>query len=109
MYERIGTLIERLLERTKTKALKWEQNPSKNFEASFPNYTVELAACDQIICLQIYNDEGEVLESTTTAQLNGTADLYKHANQLENLYEMARRTALGSDQAVESLIAALED
>jgi hypothetical protein len=107
MHERIATLVERLHERTKAKKLAWERNAKGNFEKSFPDYTVELSEDrDWNIWLHIYNDEGDIIETISDEMLRQGR---LQGDKLAELYTMARRIALGSDQAIENLISALED
>jgi hypothetical protein len=107
MHERIVTLVERMHERTKARRLSWDKNPKGNFETSFPNYTVELSEdSDWNIWLYIYNDEGEVIDTVSDEMLRQSTP---RGAKLAELYTMARRTALGSDEAIENLISALED
>jgi hypothetical protein len=108
MNEPIAKLIGRLHEKTERKEIRWKRNANKNFEASFPNYTVELADAEDTIWLYIYNNEGDILDSTTSHQL-GDWSMVESSDELEDLYRMARRIALGSDEAIEKLLAALED
>jgi hypothetical protein len=110
MHERIAKLIERLHEKTKAKTIAWEKSPSGNFEASFPNYTVELSQGGSTrLFLTIYNEEGDMLDKISDETLMTEAELFDHGLMLGELYGMARRIALGSDQAIESLISALEN
>ena len=109
MYERIAKLVERLYEKTEAKTLLWEKNAHGNFETSFPNYTVELSYNDGDVILAIYNDEGDIVESILSNTFLQSMDLIDCERKMRELYRMARRTALGSDEAVERLISALEE
>lgn len=108
MHERIAKLVERLYEKTGAKTLLWEKNAHGNFEASFPNYTVELSYNGGDVILAIYNDEGEKLESVLSSAFLQHIDLIDYERKMHELYHMARRMALGSDEAIERLISALE-
>ena len=107
MQERIATLIDRLHAKTKARALAWERNPEGNFQTSFPDYTVELSEDDDLnFWIQIYNEEGEKVEAVSDT---GLRRLGMSSTKLLELHDMARRMALGSDEAIEKLIAALEE
>ena len=50
-----------------------------------------------------------MLDKVSDATLMTEAELFDHGIMLDELYGMARRIALGSDQAIENLISVLED
>jgi hypothetical protein len=107
MHERIAKLVERLHEKTNAGALAWEKDPSGDLQASFPNYAVELSKDrDWTTWLYIYNEEADVINSISEETVS---QLAPQVPKVAELYGMARRIALRSDQATENLISALED
>ena len=110
MYERIAKLVDRLHEKTEARAIAWEKSPSGNFQASFPRYTVELSqGRDMNVYVTIYNDEGDILERVSDKNLIDNQGTLEEGLVLNALYDIARRIALGSDEAIDNLISALED
>jgi hypothetical protein len=109
MYDRIAKLVERLHEKTKARAIAWGETPNESFQASFAHYTVELSREGADVFLGIYNEEGRILESVSDEMIKTQPGLARQGIMLYDLYAMARRTALGSDEAIEDLISSLED
>jgi hypothetical protein len=117
MNERLGKLVERLHDKTERREIQWQKSLPYAFEASFPNYTIEVGqdskAIDLITYLKIYNEEGEEIEFVHDYELKsgGLLGIYddKYQVQLRETYQMARRVALGTEAAIDNLILALED
>jgi hypothetical protein len=117
MNERLGQLVERLHSRTEHREIQWQKSSPDTFETSFPNYTVEVGQFsgfpEPTTYLKIYNEEGEVLEMVQDPELR-TGDFVagyddRYQVKLREIYQMARRIALGTDEAIDSLISALDD
>jgi hypothetical protein len=114
MNGRLGKLVERLHEKSERGELAWRKGASGALEVSFPRYTVALdqLAKDKEITLTIYNDEGEVLDYITdnslVAEIKGLLG-GSYQIKLRETYNLARRKALGSDQAIDDLLRVLED
>jgi hypothetical protein len=118
MNERLGKLIERLHAKTERGEIPWKKVDSAavdGFEASFPNYTVEVARTkdQQKLVLRIYNQDGDALESVFDYELRigNIRDGYdvRFENLLHETYQMARRIALGTEKAIDELISVLTD
>jgi hypothetical protein len=116
MNERLRRLVDRLHEKSSQGEVAWRKGASGAFEVSFPRYTIALNESGEslVATLTIYNDEGEVLDFVTENSFDvgglliRTPDL-DFQRKLRETYRMARRTALGSDQAIENLLAELEN
>ena len=118
--QKLWKLIKRLHEKTKDASLTWEPLPSKNtFLAVFPSYAVSIAevpgeedAPDYAITL--LNEAGKPLERVTDVQLRETVSEEGQPETsafriMEELYNMARRSALGVDQALDKLLSSLDE
>jgi hypothetical protein len=113
MNGRLEKLVERLHEKSERGELTWRKGASGALEVTFPRHTVALdqLAKDKEITLTIYNDEGEILDYITEHNLKEeTRGLLggRYQIKLRETYHMARRKALGSDQAIDDLLRVLE-
>jgi hypothetical protein len=112
-------LAEKLNEQTRTGKITWETTASSNsFQTAFPQYTVRIAryssddedrAPDYAL---IINDEsGKTLESVTDVSLQAAVKPALPGGKaflvMQELYNNARRGALGVDAAIESLLKSL--
>jgi hypothetical protein len=115
MYEKLAKLVDRLYERTEANAVQWGKADREVFAASFPNYSVDLSEAHNTwgspaFVLRIYNSDGDVVEwiSSRTLASELPASDKDYEKIMEELYKLARRSALKSDQAVDELISVLE-
>lgn len=105
MSDDITTLVDRLLRATKNRKVSWTVASEGVFLWSGPNASVTLGADlerDSEILIAVLNDDGSVVESGAYGYRN---DIYE---QIAELYESARRNALGADQVISSLIGELD-
>ena len=117
MNDRLGRLVERLHSKSERREIQWQKSVPDAFETSFPNYTVEVGQIsgspESTTYLKIYNEEGEVIEFVQDQELRSGAfyssDDDKYQTKLRETYQMARRVALGTEEAIDNLIMALED
>jgi hypothetical protein len=110
--DKLRTLINRLLNRTRTAELRWSETPSQEaFQTSFPNYSVEVEQAEGGIFLRVYNSEGRVLDWTSDARIGhedkSEREQTDDAEKLEELFSLARRQALGTDRALDELLTEL--
>jgi hypothetical protein len=115
--QQLSTLVQRLSKRTREGKVLWEKTVNEGvFQAAFPGFTIHLstrptrlsnrAGLDYV--LQIYNDAGELVEETSDVDLDETpaTEMFR---LMEDLYAMARRTVMGVDIAINTLLAELGD
>lgn len=115
--ERIIALIKKLKDRTFEGKIRWEKTIDEGvFQAAFPGYTVRLykastrvegASGDDLI-LQIFNDQGELIEEISDADFFRTPAHSIVYSTLNELYSDARRIAMGVEDAVSALLSILD-
>jgi hypothetical protein len=114
-HDKIVEMVIRIKKHTESGELVWEQTPTDGlFQLSFPDYTLSILtrppriAGEELpddIIIQIRDDEGRIVEEITDDNLEEGLDnpyifLYK-------LYELARRSAMGVDQALDKILGSL--
>lgn len=117
--EKHALLIDRLTDRTGKAQVEWKQSVVDSaFQVSFGENTLrmreiarqESSECDYF--LDLINADGAVVESVSDVELDaearaqgralqGTATWY---SKMRNLYETARRSALGSDKIINDIL-----
>lgn len=108
-YPKIARLVETLLSQTEAGTLIWAQTEkSEIFQASFPRYSVRVyqdnnnSSGQPDYFLQILNEVGEIIEEVSDPDLR---DVLQGAfTKMQNLYEGARRSAMGVDNALDAIL-----
>jgi hypothetical protein len=112
-YEKLAKLLAELIKHTEFGNLKWERTAANGvYQCSFPQYTVQLSETtadnlDATFQLTILDSEGTVIERATHPDFAGA--MPTPYTQMKHLYEMARRQALGVDNAIDALLKELSD
>jgi hypothetical protein len=118
--EKQKILVSRLLERTTNGDLRWRETIHKNaFQVSLKENSVlvrqkpgEIPDVDDYE-FQLINNEGQTVDSFLDLDLAKTedvqADKIKWYRLCEELYDLARRTALGSEQVLNQILRDLDD
>lgn len=116
--KKIAMLIQRLREKTDQGRIRWEKRAKDgDFIASFPNYAVLLSIRSSpqfqnsdAYFLEILNEDGEIVEKVSDEDFEGDEFEEEDAFEvMEELYNSARRNAMGIEKAVDSLLSALAD
>jgi hypothetical protein len=110
--EKYRELIDRLSNKTEADELKWRETANPNmFQVSFPNYSITISKekdpleiFEYIIIVGIVNSEGKGVDLFTQHDIGSN-----YAGQLSNLYQKARRQALGAEKALDEILNALKD
>jgi len=115
--KRFVHLVTKLHENTLRKRISWRPTPDNEvFEAVFPQYSLRIGlkqrreTLDYVI--NILNDEGIAVEDFSDEDLS--RDFSLDAPQqgwfrfMGEIHEMARRQALGADQAIDAILGELE-
>lgn len=101
-------LITKLLKNTRAKKIDWQPTDSGGvFQASFPGYSVRLDMKRDDYFLSLYNEWGEFVDSMSDAQLHH--DYQGAYDAMKELYELARRDAMGVDEALDTILGQLTD
>ena len=102
-YEKLVRVARAVYERTKSGAIKWEQTSRDNeFQTSFPNYSILVQTTPQGYVLKICNDSGQVIEELSW--MDAVASSFM---EMPELFELARRQAMGVEQALDELLGEL--
>lgn len=113
MNSKYATLAQRLVARQAKGRLDWKETEADGlFQVSFPDYSIRISLQENrygndYAVVSIYNEEGTELDTFSSLNLQ---DEWPDANeQLVQLYQSARRAALGVDKAIDSLLRELSD
>lgn len=108
-YPKIVKLIETLLSQTEAGTLQWAQTEkSEIFQASFPRYSIRIypqndrSNLQPDYFLQILNEVGEIVEVVSDPDLRDVMDM--PFTKMQNLYEGARRNAMGVESALDEIL-----
>jgi hypothetical protein len=104
--ERLLELASLLFEKTKTGEIAWEKTSfDETFQTSFPKYSVRIQKVKGAPTLFLFNEDGDLIEelSYVEAFLSLGSE-----NRLNELFELARRKAMGVDQALDELLRELK-
>lgn len=112
---KLAKIIAKLLERTKVGSVTWEETGGREvFQAAFPGYTIQVFSKDNEdepdqldYVVRIVNEEGKVLEEVADPELRDVME--KPLETMKELYTLARRSALGVDDALNRILSSLEE
>jgi hypothetical protein len=108
---RMWKLVQRLHAKTAAGELQWDKTVSKNtFQTAFPSYVVRVSvdypedaeAPDYHVAVR--DGAGTTIESVSDRQVHNALPDSNAFTLMGELFTMARRTALGVNQALESLL-----
>jgi|WetSurMetagenome_2_1015567.scaffolds.fasta_scaffold115988_2 hypothetical protein len=114
-YDKIIKLVEKLYDKTMENKIQWEQIFLEGgiYQASFPEFTIKIKQLnrggDNFIIIQIYNSVGELIDEIDDADVQKENPDFVAYELMHDLFEKARRIAMGTDQAIDKIISALED
>lgn len=112
-YPKMANLVVSLLKQTNDGRLHWGQTEKPDvFQAAFPRYSVRMYSrqANQIeldYILQIINDVGDIVEEVADPELREVLD--GSYRVMKDLYEAARRSAMGVEQALDDILGYLDD
>lgn len=112
--EKIVSLVTKLYNQTSGNKLKWVETAVKSeFQASFPNYSVHVKYetdpdnSRNYYYLVILNEEGDIIDVVGDYDIEEFTGV--SSDILRRLFEEARRSALGVNAAVDSILSALDE
>lgn len=112
--EKIVTLATKLYNQTAASKLHWSGTAVKSeFQASFPNYSVHVKYETDFengrntYYLVILNEDGDIIDIVDDYDIEKFTGI--PSNILQSLFEEARRSALGVNKAVDSILSALDE
>jgi hypothetical protein len=113
--EKIVDLVLKLNVLTNQGELSWEETTRDEFQVAFPDYTVRVRREDvenqygdfigEKFWFSIRNDKGRIIDEVSADDLSGR--LPDPTAILRELYNGARRRALGADKALEEILSSL--
>ena len=111
--ERMLKLVQRLHLKTMTGEVSWQATSRAGvFQLAFPTHVVKLSvsrneddSLDYVV--SISNESGTVIESASDVDLKDVPPDIRSFTVMKDLYERARRQALGVDEALDSLLGEL--
>lgn len=109
LHDKHIQLLEKLYDKTASGERRWKETIEKGiFQISSPNYTVQISQSDGIERISIVDDDSEVIESFSYHDVRqASIDDSQKQNLLtkfEELYQLARRQALGAEKALDDLL-----
>jgi hypothetical protein len=114
MPDKKELFVTRLLQQTSAGKVKWEPTMEERvFQASFPSYSVKIWTeeafdIETAYVIGIFNDSGTQIERMDNRELK-EAGLVHAWTVMRDLHQLARRQALGVEQALDSLLDSLDD
>jgi hypothetical protein len=107
--DKVVRLVRLLVERTKAGEIRWEETPTMNtFQCSVSNYSVLISQrsfvdiSGMVQTLTVCNEEGKIIEEVDGEELRS------EGVQLRELFELARRNAMGVEKALDEMLHLLE-
>jgi hypothetical protein len=97
--DKIVRLVRLLFEKTKAGEIGWEETSNLNiFQCSVSNYSILISRQTLTVC----DEEGKIIE-----EVDGLAPLQEGV-RLSELFELARRQAMGVERALDEILLLLE-
>lgn len=118
MADKITLLLKRLHEKTLQGKVPWEQSADEGvFQASFKNYSIRISRQpsrhgnldEEDVVFQLFNEKGELIEEVDDTSFSQPDFLPTSPFKfMADLHAMARRSAMGVDEAVDILLGELD-
>jgi|GEM_PF-5252534 len=104
--DKVAAIVDRLLEKTLRNEIKWEQSFDGNFRYSFPDSSVEICReepADGAVSLGVilYDGRGRQVDILWADRLN-------RRDELDRLFALAKKDALGLNEMVDTMLADLQ-
>jgi hypothetical protein len=116
-YEKQMRLVKKLVEMTNAGAIDWKPSLNSNtFQVSFRDNTLRITTkpsdttADPDIEIQLLNGNGELVERFTDVDLQNedNSEPAKWFKNMNSLYKVAQRTALGAEKILDEIISDLD-
>jgi hypothetical protein len=105
-------LVRKLIEGTRAGKIVWKKSAVADaYEIAFPKYTIQISQGgkknNMDLALRIFNEAGEIIEEILDGEMaEETGSFYFEV--MHELLLLARRSALGSDKAIDDLLTFLD-
>jgi hypothetical protein len=105
--DRLAEIAKLLLEKTKAGDLSWEKTSKKGeFQVPFARYVILLRGSSDFPNLLLTDQDGDIVEDLSSSKAMNYPG-YQTFEELKQLYEAARRRALGADEALDEILKTL--
>jgi hypothetical protein len=108
--EKQRRLVETLLERTMNGLIAWKETADNGtYQVSFASNSVQIKEGGENnadFVIDLINDEGVVVDSFSDVDIGGSMPA-KYFVMMKDLYQRARRIALGSEQILDDILGEL--
>jgi hypothetical protein len=107
--EKMVSLLQKLYQRTSEGRVPWQETEMPEvFQAAFPGYAVRIHHDPDSgdIVLSLFNEEGAQIEEVTDEDIKN--ELQNSFTLMKDLYDTARRTAMGVEEALDKILAELD-
>lgn len=121
-YKKFTQLAYRLHKSTMEGNISWKETVSAGvYQASFSSYSLQISVIPSAefqsaknVKISVFGDDGNEIESFTDMDivpewLSEFQDVLNRYDMMYETYEIARRTALGTEQAIDRILSELED
>jgi len=111
-YKKLSTLVTNLLRSSNLGTVSWEETAKKNaYQAAFGTNVLQISSSGEIdYKIAIFDENGVEIESFEDTDIAEYFDEDGPAYKvMGELYDVARRRALGSEQAIDEILAILKD
>lgn len=108
---KLVAFVTQLSKKTDEGKISWEKTLDEGvYQSNFPGFSVHLFQRKADIVIQIYNDEGLLIEEIADPDISNEIINGETAyTAMSKMYSLARRKALGVDKALDALLAELGD
>jgi hypothetical protein len=115
--ERLWQLVLRLKQKTAEGSVPWEATPGKaTFQTSLPKFSVRIAEIpgegEVDYEIRVYEEGGRLLERASDVEISKAMEGISGQESfktMKELYTMARRRAFGVEEALDELLASLDE
>ena len=119
-YPKIANLVIRLYRKTANNDITWAASDvDRQFQKSFSSYSVRVSMEDDYdhrgneidnYFISIFDSTGNIIERVSQTGLRDELESLNYSPSLvQELYELARRQALGVESALDSIISELDE
>ena len=120
-YQKLADLAYMLYQKTLKGSIDWKEAVEPDvYQASFSDYSIQISlvgsqnTSDSDVNISVINDNGNEIESFSDVDLEqGWLEKYNVESTpfkiMYETYEIARRSALGTEQAINKILSELKD
>ena len=103
--DKLAQLVLKIHQNSQQGRIDWQATTRSNaFESAFPRYSVRIFTRGEGVILAILNEVGETVEEVADTDLEGLPGAESWWRVMSEIHEMARRRALGADEAIDALL-----